>query len=270
MEIGDDQRAVRWAASNGDSLAPTGYWGSGEGGAQFVRVYDEYPLPPIASVWPHKTAAELRSAAGTFHELSITTEFDGSHRQFGHRAWQYICKQFPRLQQQLAGDQPLIEVYYGDRYLRSPLTVLLLKELIGALANYPGGLAANTRVSIATSQLRRNDTQEPRWLYHDWRDATDRQKVFNGIFDGLGQFTFSEARYTDLSHARELRLTWNNGVIWTLRLDQGVGYWYTKCSCEPFPFNRAVMNQVERLRSCEIDIQAREPSYPTYWYAGPA
>jgi hypothetical protein len=270
MEIGDDQRAVRWAASNGDSLAPTGYWGSGEGGAQFVRVYDEYPLPPIASVWPHKTAAELRSAAGTFHELSITTGFDGSHRQFGHRAWQYICKQFPRLQQQLAGDQPLIEVYYGDRYLRSPLTVLLLKELIGALANYPGGLATNTRVSIATSQLRRNDTLEPRWLYHDWRDATDRQQVFNGIFDGLGQFTFSEARYTDLSHARELRLTWNNGVIWTLRLDQGVGYWHTKCSCEPFPFNRAVMNQVERLRSCEIDIQAREPSYPTYWYAGPA
>jgi len=270
LEIGNHQRAVRWAASHEDSIAPTAYWGSGEGGAQFVRVYHEHPLRPLTRAWPQKTAAALHSASETFNELAITTEFDGSHRQFGQRAWQYICKQTSLLQQQLAGNQPLIEVYYSDRYLRSPLTVLLLKELIGALADYPGGLAANTRVSITTSQLRQNDTLEPRWLYHDWRDATDRQQVFNRIFDGLGQFTFSEARYTHLSHARELRLTWNNGVIWTLRLDQGVGYWYTKCSCEPFPVNRAVMNQVERLRSCEIDIQAREPSYPTYWYAGPA
>jgi DEAD/DEAH box helicase domain-containing protein len=268
MEIGNNQNAVRWASSHADALAPTAYWGSGEGGAQFVRAHHEHPLPPLAITWSQKSAAALRTASGTFNEISITTEFDGSLRQFGQRAWQRLCEQAPMLQQQLAGDQPLVELRYSDRYLRSPLTVLLLRELVGALANYPGGLVANTRVSIATSSLRRNDTLEPRWLYHDWQDATDRKQVFNRVFDGLGQFTFSETSYTHLSHAREFQLTWNDGISWTLRLDQGVGYWHTSNYREPFPFYREVVHQVEYLLLCEIDIRAGEPSYPTFWYVG--
>ena len=70
---------------------------------------------------------------------------------------------------------PLRAVHYSDRYLRSPLTVLLIRELLGALADYAGGLVASTRVAITTSQLQCNDTQESRWLFHDWRDATDRR-----------------------------------------------------------------------------------------------
>ena len=72
---------------------------------------------------------------------------------------------------------------------------LRLKEyrLTGALADYPGDLVASTRLAITTSQLQRNDTQESRWLYHDWRDATDRRQVFEKVFDSLGQFTFLRA-----------------------------------------------------------------------------
>ena len=99
------------------------------------------------------------------------------------------------LHKRLVGTQPLAELHYSDRYLRSPLTVLLLRELLGALADYPGGLVASTCFTIATSQLQRNDTQEPRWLYHDWRDATDRRQVFEQIFETLGQFVFDEERH---------------------------------------------------------------------------
>jgi DEAD/DEAH box helicase domain-containing protein len=168
------------------------------------------------------------------------------------------------------GEQPLVELHYSDRYLRSPLTVLLLRELLGALAYYPGGLVTNTRITIATSQLQRNDTQEPRWLYHDWRDATDRQQVFKTVFKTLGQFVFDEKRQEQLPHARELRLTWTDGKAWTLRLDQGVGYWRAYNAREPFPFEQSVERQVARLRSCEIDVAAGYPSYPMYWYVGPA
>ena len=167
-------------------------------------------------------------------------------------------------------EQPLAELYYSDRYLRSPLTILLLRELLGALAHYPGGLVTSTHITIATSQLQRNDTQEPRWLYHDWRDATDRQLVFKEVFETLGQFVFDEKRQEQLPHARELRLTWTDGKAWTLRLDQGVGYWRAYNAREPFPFEQSVARQVGRLRSCEIDVAAGYPSYPTYWDVGPA
>ena len=96
----------------------------------------------------------------------------------------------PQLKKRLGGNQPLAALHYSDRYLRSPLTVLLIRELSGALADYPGGLVASTQLAITTSQLQRNDTQESRWLYHDWRDATDRRQVFEKVFDSLGQFTF--------------------------------------------------------------------------------
>ena len=156
------------------------------------------------------------------------------------------------------------------RYLRSPLTVLLIRELLGALADYPGGLVASTKCAIAISPLQRNDTQEPRWLHHDWRDATDRRQVFEQVFDRLGQFALSAEGHTQLPHARELRLAWTDGSAWTLRLDQGVGYWRACNYREPFPFEQPVARQVERLRSCELDVEAGHPSYPTYWYISPA
>lgn len=101
-------------------------------------------------------------------------------------------------------------------------------------------------------------------------DATDRRQVFEKVLEALGQFVLYEKRQEQLPHARELRLTWMDGSAWTLRLDQGVGYWRTCNAREPFPFEQSVERQVERLRSCEIDIEAGHPSYPTYWYVGPA
>jgi hypothetical protein len=270
LAIGNDHRAVRWAASHADALAPTPHWGNGQGGAQFVRVDNDHPLPPIPTTWLHTTSAELRSASGTLFSISITKELNGSRRQFGRRAWQRVLDNVPQLQKRLAGNQPLAAVHYSDRYLRSPLTVLLIWELLGALADYPGGLITSTQLAVTTSQLQRNDTQEPRWLYHDWRDATDRRQVSERIFDSLGQFTLCEKGPSQMPHARELRLTWTAGIVWILRLDQGVGYWQASNGREPFPFEQSVERQVERLKSCEIDIEAGHPSHQTYWYVGPA
>ena len=270
LEIGNDQHAICWAVSHADGLAPTPHWGNGEGGTQFVRVHRDRPLSPIPTPWRRITTTELRSTPGTLCAIAITTDLNGSRRHFGKRAWQRVCDAVPQLHQRLIGNQPLVAVHYSDRYLRSPLTILLLRELLGALADHPGGLVASTHVAIATSQVQRNDTQEPRWLYHDWRDTTDRRQVCAQIFDTLGQFAFNEEVYTQLPHARELRLTWTDGSVWTLRLDQGVGYWRTCNSREPFPFEQPVERQVERLWSCAIDIEASHPSYPTYWYVGPA
>ena len=176
MEIGDAHSTLRWAASQVEALAPTPSWGNGEGEAQFVRVYQEYPLPPLPATWRRTTAAALRAAVpGTPVVLPITHELDGSSRQFGRLAWQRLCAAAPQLHQQLVSHHPLAAIHYSDRYLRSPLTVALLWEFIRALAEYIGGLVGSTQVTVATGLLRRDDTQEPHWLHHDWQDATEPQ-----------------------------------------------------------------------------------------------
>lgn len=171
----------------------------------------------------------------------------------------------PLLLKRFNGDQKLSAIHYSDRYLRSPLTLLLMRELLGALTVYPGGLTASTRLTITTSHLQCRDAQEPYRLHHDWLEATDRRQVFEKLFD-LGQFALDEKSHTQMPHARELRLIWPEDVVWTLRFDQGVGYWRARNYHEPFPFERSVERQVERLRSCVVDIEAGHPSYPTYWY----
>lgn len=268
MEIGNAQNAIRWATSTVAALMPTSHWGGGEGGAQFVRVRLSRPLPRIPDRWLRVAVNELRSTPGALHAISITKELDGSRHQFGHRAWNLVFDKVPELKEQFGGNQPLVELHYSDRYLRSPLTVLLLRELLDTLTGYQGGIVANTQVFVATSQLQRNDTVEPWQFQHDWRDANDRGEVFKRIFEGLGRFEFFECSYRELPHARELRLVWSNSVVWTLRFEQGMGYWRAGNSREPFPFERSVEQQIKRLKSCKIDIRAGYPSHPTYWYAG--
>jgi DEAD/DEAH box helicase domain-containing protein len=270
LALGNDHDAIYWATSHAEALAPTPRWGTGEGGAQFVRGHMGHPLPPIPTTWRHIPTTELRIAPATLYAVPISTELNGTSRQFGQQAWQRIVQEVPQLHQRLVGAQPLAEVHYSDRYLRSPLTVLLLRELLGALAHYAGGLVTSTRCTITTSQVQRHDTQDPRWFYHDWRDATDRRQVFTQVFETLGQFSLLEDVSTHLPHARELRLIWADGIAWTLRLDQGVGYWRACNAREPFPFEQSVERQVERLRTGEIAIEASHPSYPTYWYVGPS
>jgi hypothetical protein len=80
LEIGHDQHAIRWAASHADALAPTARWGNGEGGAQFVRVYLDHPLPPNPTTWIRKIATELHSTPSTLCALFIATELNGSSR----------------------------------------------------------------------------------------------------------------------------------------------------------------------------------------------
>ena len=268
LEMGNDRYATRWAASEVDALAPTSRWGSGEGGVRFVRGHLNYPLPPPRDNWLRMAVEQLRDVPEAALSIAFTRELNGPSRQFGRQAWQRLFEKCPRLRDRLKGDQPLSAIQYSDRYLRSPLTLLLMRELLGELANYRGGLIADhTCLSLTTSHLPRRDTYEqPCWLHHDWRDATDRRQVFERLFDGLGQFTLDVSSQTRMPHARELQLIWPDDTVWTLRLDQGVGYWRVRNSREPFPFEQSVDRQLERLKSCEIDIEAGYPAHPTYWY----
>ena len=200
VELGSDQSALRWAASTVDALAPTARWGSGEDGAQFVRIRRDGSLSPIPASWSRTASNKLRSVPDALHEISIREELNGPHRQFGRQAAQLVFNKVPELRKRFEESQPLAELHYSDRYLRSPLTALLLREFMAALADarYPGGIVSNTRVSIATSQLWRNDTLDPSRIWDDWREANDRRRVFENVFEGLGQFEFSESSTRDL------------------------------------------------------------------------
>jgi DEAD/DEAH box helicase domain-containing protein len=165
----------------------------------------------------------------------------------------------------------LAEIRYSDRYLRSPLVLLLLRSLIGALSEFPGGLSENTRLSIKTTQLERVGTDQPRRLYHDWRDNEDRREVVKSWFGkDFANFQWdAEYATSELPHERKLELIWVDGAQCKIILDQGVGYWrIIQGIRSEFPFDSDVMQQINWINKANVLVEAISKTHATHWYCG--
>jgi hypothetical protein len=179
--------------------------------------------------------------------LKITHELDGQSSGFGNNFWACIERQVPLLAERLNASIPLEKVRYTDRYVRSPFTLLLLHSLLGGLTRYSGGLHSSTDVTVLTAKLERLNTDSPRLMYHDWRDGEDRRIVAEDWFkESHPVFSWHEEETRLLPHARELELIWADGEQWSIRLDQGVGYWRIAHHIRPeFPFESETDRQVK-------------------------
>ena len=169
----------------------------------------------------------------------------------------------------LNGNTILAEIRYSDRYLRSPLVLLLLRSLIEGLSAFSGGLSATTRLSLQTTQLERAGTEQPRRIYHNWRDGEDRREVVNSwIGDKFSNFHWDDKYTTNESpHERKFELIWADGSKCKITLDQGLGYWRVIHGIRSeFPFENDVSQQVSWLNRANIMIESVSKTYPTHWY----
>ena len=270
LELGGRDRQVRWAARESVALIPRSVWGGGEYGGPFIRVTREKALEPLSASWQRLAPNDLRPSAPGLIALSITHEFDGASITFGERVWATLEKQVLWLAERLHRNVPLQSVRYSDRYLRSPLAVLLLHGLFQGLTRYSGGLAHTTEVLVETAKLERLGTAPSRRIFHDWQDSSDRQQVVEQWFqESWPTFVWREISSRELPHARELILTWQDGFSKSIRLDQGFGYWGTASRIHPdFPFDYEAQQQIGKLRTANFIIEPLNSSYPTYWYCG--
>lgn len=186
---------------------------------------------------------------------------------FGEQAWNVICKNVPVLAKRLDTSSKLIEVRYSDRYLRSPLTLLLLHSLLRGMENYAGGATGATKINICTSELGDYGKSYLRQFNHDWLDEEDRRQVAEHWFkSSFPKFKWLLHKNKELPHARELELIWADSK-WVIRLDQGVGYWVIQRHVpSDFPFDRHIDQQVESLKKANLKIEQGNKNNPTYWY----
>ncbi|MDG4548819.1 MAG: DEAD/DEAH box helicase [Candidatus Contendobacter sp.] len=266
IELAGKIGSVRWAVSDSDALAPGPNWGNSFQQTRFLRLSSTEPLPSLPDNWLACAPEALRHPpADLLHELAITTELNGASNGFGSRAWMLISQRVPELAHRLSDKTPLVEIAYNDRYLRSPLMLLLLRDWLETLR----GRQPDTRIIIATATLESRDTGEPRLLHHDWRDGDDRRAVFEALLNTLGAVTFSEVATYHLPHARELRLRWIDGACWRMRLDQGLGYWRIIPGVRAaYPFDSSPERQASRLENHAVQVTGMDLRYPTFWYLG--
>lgn len=264
LEFGGPTHRVRWAATA--PAAPTPDWGSGEEAIRYVRTRENMPLAPLSHPFIPPENLRPTPTPGVV-ELRISSEFDGPSLEFGRKAWDLICQQAHKLAAQLNGTMALQEVIYTDRYLRSPLALHLLHGLIDGLRKYSGGIDSTTYLELRTCELDFRDEKAASQIQHDWQDAGDRQQVAKSLFGGFSNFAWTENTRRHLPHARELRLSWRDGKTWSIRLDQGLGYWAPISQLKvAFPFNKEPKQQANCMKKLNFVLQANNADYPTYWY----
>lgn len=266
IEIGSTDFRVSWIASNENALIPMSHWGSGDMGTQYVFCRKEEPMSIETQGWKKVEYADLNAIPSGFIQLAIGNEFDGASISFGERAWNLIAKQLPEMDVLLNSSIKIREVRYSDRYLRSPLSICLLHNLISELSNLSGGLET-TRLLVQTATLDRN-TYSSQKIYHDWKDCDDRKLAVNKWFEESFQnFNWEEKCKFDLPHERRFEIVWEDGKLFTAILDQGVGSWKLPSVIKSeFPFQSSVEEQVAKLRKLNVLIEPYNSSHSVNWY----
>ena len=266
-EVHGVSSVARWATTQVIAKIPGDCWGTGDGENQTVRVSVDKPAYPATG----KLVSALslrRKVPGTLVEVAITSEFDGKIGSFGQKFWEMLRIRMPELDSRLSSSSPLTRVRYVDRYLKSPLTVRLLREVLVGLAQSDVWVKG-VKLDVETAQLNQGRSRRSSWsLQGDWEYKDDREKVTCQVlsFDGFSAEVKVRSN-RDLAHARELKLEWKDGASWILRLDQGLGFWIER-QPEPFPFGRNTEEQVRALLATTIHVVGRNKEHPSLLYLG--
>jgi DEAD/DEAH box helicase domain-containing protein len=189
-------------------------------------------------------------------QVDIGSEIDGSLKGFGERLWAHINSK-TSIVADLARTETIQAIEYTDRYLKSPLTVRLIHEILRSAP----GLSQSTTMRLRTlGGARSMNGGYPSRLFHDWARDADRQRVTRSLMEQISQTSSVKfAQRTDLSHARVLSLAYAKSTV-KIYLEQGVGFWRMNAS-EPFDFTRDAATQTQKLlqSTCAVSGDGHKP-----------
>ena len=236
----DDNRSLVWASRDGSAGDMGVEWGRSST-APVVRGTVE------GSLFGQKIdISTLLSPAPGTAIVEIAGEADGTSLGFGVRLRRALEAQGGDLLRRTS-DGTLKEVIYTDRYVFSPLSALLVSELVGAFAR-----RSDAKIIVRTRAASKSIYATPPWqVQHDWTTQSDRLAVLQKLLARI-----SEGARVNLDdatpHRRTLILKWEAGAL-ELTLDQGVGSWQPADRYR-FDFGRSPEEQAQALLKASIRI----------------
>lgn len=157
--------------------------------------------------------------------LEIHEEFNGDIAQFGLKFWEKVCSASSEVAERIASQQ-LKSITYSDRYLQSPEPVLLLAEVLSAVAK-------ENPEQIIIETFFRDNQRSSSSISHNWSSSQDFESVLSSWIECRSKIKPSisveyELRHTP--HRRMMSLNFDSGSSVKIYLDQGFGYWRLNCS----------------------------------------
>ncbi len=184
---------------------------------------------------------------------TIGRELDGTSRSF---ATTFATLLREMLDAAGAPREPIVEFTYADRYLKSPLTVMLAVRTFAALARTarPGAV----RLGLQLRRLEIGGWNGARQIREDWSDNAMREKTVELLATRSG--LLCKFLPGDPSHGRRMDITFASGRKASILLDQGFGAWQPR-SFTAFPFGASAAEQANALASVDVRITSRGDTY---------
>lgn len=201
-------------------------------------------------------------------ELKIYNDLNGPIKEVGIKFWNFMRQEYKQLNNQISSRVGIEKIEYSDRYLVTPLTALLIGEIIyGLKAIYDEDNEwPNPEVSIRTTEA--SNDKNPHRIDHNWRDPHDQEKVLSNFLEQLGLIV-NVGLYSrkNVNHRRHLEISWSDNSVTIIVLDQGVGFLEFETPYN-FDFNSSPQAQATAL----LDISksstrlGADPAKANYFY----
>ena len=252
-ELHSGGRTLAFAAQSWEALIPGDNWGVSGESAHVVRGL----LATEPAALPTVEPADLRGPPpGKVDPVLLYQGVQGSVSAFGSVFWNEMRDAAPGLAERIARGQPIQEVVYQDRYVRSPLVARLVSEIFGELVAITGGARSGARLRIVTTPPDR-PARNRRWMQDDWATGQEGKRAIERLFAAKSMSI--DVTLRDLNrapHARECRIVWEDGARWRCHLDHGLGFVRTDAQV-PHPFTASAEKQGATLARVEFNIAAK-------------
>ena len=224
LEVGRGDGWTRWAACGGANRTAGGTWGEAAEDAPLIR-------GPAGILWPAQAVAPDAfgpppPAVGAT-VVRLDNKLDGPVDSFGTRFWQLVRERGgPAVVAMLDDLGGVSSVRYADRYLKSPLAVRLLAEVVCKPIIEARADRATAAVTVET--LPAGNLGRALSVWDDFRNVDDQEAVIRGLLHPDPRRVEVDTewdRQRRMQHWRELSLSWPDGRGLTIRLDQGFGAW---------------------------------------------
>ena len=244
-------------------------WGQHPKDGPVVYAKTQGKLPPLTR--EPVPVDELRPQSDGSVILPVRKELNGRIEGFGSRFWNHVHDHCGPLKDQFEKEDPLTRVKYCDRYLATPWALLLLREVLMRLVHV-GQANSGTALQLFTREIRSHyrPSRISQSINDQWQDDRARRSFIEQAIDtGRGRLRWKgpfQFEAGNAPHFRELRLEWGRDRVWTLKLDQGFGYWKHRPYAN-FPFDNSPREQVRSMNTAIKNGKVVAlGSHPTFVY----
>lgn len=221
----DDSEIITIATTDQAAYIPNDDFWKVDKDENIVKSADAEPL----SLQLFNTDLLVADSQNDTKQFEISSELDGSLKDFGSKFWSFM-RNYSKLDEQIKNKVEIKTIVYSDRYIRSPLTALLIGIVIHSLKCLYDKQWSDPNVILRTEEAK--NSLRPRRFDHNWHNHKTQEKVITALYKDLGLVPIIRVYPYEriapenrvVKHRRYLEISWSDGSNTLITLDQGIGF----------------------------------------------